>query len=122
MQGCEFVYQGPEYYKDEKVITEISNAVAWNMHDKGYLQSDEQSDLVVNFYVIMEEDSIAAVSAYSSNFADQWLSTLYPEYDRFLKGNLVIDVIERKTSSLLWTSQAVKYMELKAYQQAISSS
>jgi len=112
MQGCEVKYQGPEYYNDEKSITEISNAIAWNMHDKGYLQSDETSDLVLNFYVIMEQDSMEVNSAYTSNFSDEWLSTLYPEYEQFLKGSLVIDVIDRRSSELVWTSNAIKYLDI----------
>ena len=112
MQGCEVKYQGPEYYNDERAINEISNAIAWNMHDKGYLQSDEQSDLVINFYVIMKEDSMEVGSAYSTNFEDEWLSALYPEYEQFLKGSLVIDVIDRKSSELVWTSNAIKYLEV----------
>ncbi|MEP5614198.1 MAG: DUF4136 domain-containing protein [Cyclobacteriaceae bacterium] len=112
MQGCEITYQGPEYYNDERAITEISNAIAWNMYDKGYLQSDETSDLVLNFYVIMEQDSMEVNSAYSSNFEDEWLSSLYPEYEQFLKGSLVIDVIDRRSSELVWTSNAIKYLSI----------
>lgn len=112
MQGCEVKYQGPEYYNDERAITEISNAIAWNMHDKGFLQSDETSDLVLNFYVIMKQDSMEVNSVYATNFEDEWLSMLYPEYEQFLKGSLVIDVIDRKSSELIWTSNAIKYLEI----------
>lgn len=112
MQGCEVVYQGPEYYNDERAITEISNAIAWNMHDKGYLQSDETSDLVLNFYVILKEDSMEVSNTYSTNFEDEWLSALYPEYHQFIKGSLVIDAVDRRTSELIWTSNAIKYLDI----------
>ncbi len=112
MQGCEVVYQGPEYYNDQRAIDEISNAIAWNMNDKGYLQGDDKSDLVVNFYVIMKKDSMEVSSAYSTNFEDEWLAMLYPEYEQFLKGSLVIDVIDRRSSELVWTSNAIKYLEV----------
>ncbi len=111
MKGCEVVYQGPEYYNDERAINEISNAIAWNMHDKGYMQGDDQSDLVVNFYVIMKRDSME-VTAYSTNFENDWLAMLYPEYEQFLKGSLVIDVIDRRSSELVWTSNAIKYLQV----------
>ncbi|MEQ9404985.1 MAG: DUF4136 domain-containing protein [Cyclobacteriaceae bacterium] len=114
MQGCEIVYQGPEYYNDERVINEVSNAIAWNMHDKGYLQGDDQSDLVLNFYMILKEDSAEISEIYTEDYNDnrEWLPTFYPEYQRFLKGSLVIDIIDRKSSDLVWTSTAVKYMEM----------
>ena len=112
MQGCEVVYQGPEYYNDEKTIDEISNAIAWNMNEKGYLQSDDQSDLVLNFYVIMQQDSMEVNRIEGPSVEDEWLGTLYPEYNQFLKGSLVIDAVDRKTSELIWTSNAIKYLDI----------
>ena len=113
MQGCEATYQGPEYYYDEKVFDEIANAIAWNMSDKGYLQSDQTSDLVVNFYVIMEEDStqVEYPDYLSIEQNISWLDVLHPEYYRYLRGTLVIDVLSRKDSELIWSSKAMKYLE-----------
>ena len=114
MQGCEVKYQGPEFYFDEAAFNEISNAVAWNMYDKGYVQGDDQSDLIVNYYIIMEEDSAEISDVYEMMFQGnrEWLKIKYPEYHHYLKGSLVIDVIDRVTSDLIWTSTAVKYLEM----------
>lgn len=114
MQGCEVTYQGPEYYYDQKVIDEISNAIAWNMHEKGYLQSDDQSDLVLNFHITLNQDSAETRDLYIGTFRDEaeWLKALYPEYQQFLKGSLVIDVVNRRSSELIWTSKAVKYLAI----------
>lgn len=114
MQGCEVVYQGPEHYYDQKVIDEISNAIAWNMHDKGYLQGDDKSDLVLNFYLTLNQDSAELRHVYFGSYRDEveWLKGLYPEYRQFLKGTLVIDVLDRRSSELIWTSNAIKYLEI----------
>lgn len=114
MQGCEVTYQGPEYYNDPRVIDEIAGAIAWNMNDKGYLQSDDQSDMVLNFYVIMEQDSNEVSTPFYDTYQDEreWLTVLYPEYQQFLKGSLVIDVLNRRTSELIWTTNARKYIEI----------
>ena len=42
LEGCEITYQGPKNYYSKEAIDEIANAVAFNMHDKGYLQEDEK--------------------------------------------------------------------------------
>ena len=114
MQGCEVVYQGPEYYNDPRVIDEIAGAIAWNMNDKGYTQGDDKSDMVLNFYIILEQDSSEVSSPFYGTYQGEreWLTMLYPEYQQFLKGSLVIDVLSRKTSELVWTSSSVRYLEI----------
>ena len=114
LQGCEVVYQGPDQYYDQKVIDEIANAIAWNMYDKGYQQGDDQSDLMLNFYLVLEQDSTLSRERYYGTFQDEreWLPVLYPEYQHFLKGSLVIDAIQRETSELVWTSKAIRYIEV----------
>ena len=117
MNGCEVTYQGPEYLYDQKVVDEIANAIAFNMYEKGYQQGDDQSDLMVNFFMVIEEDS-AEVSNFNGFYDGtyqgerEWLTVLYPEYQKFLKGSLVIDVIDRENSELLWRSNSVKYLEM----------
>ncbi|WP_425390574.1 DUF4136 domain-containing protein [Ekhidna sp.] len=114
LEGCEVTYQGPDYLYDQKVVDEIANAIAFNMYEKGYQQGDDQSDLMVNFFMVIEEDSAEVRELYDGTYQGEreWLTMLYPEYQKFLKGSLVIDVIDRENSELVWRSNAVKYMEL----------
>ncbi|MEQ9467572.1 MAG: DUF4136 domain-containing protein [Ekhidna sp.] len=114
LEGCEVTYQGPKYLYDQKVIDEIANAIAFSIYEKGYQQGDDQSDLMVNFFMVVEEDSAEVTSIYDGTYQGEreWLTMLYPEYQKFLKGSLVIDVIDRENSELVWRSTAVKYLEL----------
>ena len=113
LKGCEVTYQGPDYLYDQRVIDEIANAIAFNMYDKGYQQADDQSDLMVNFFMIVKEDSAEIVDSYEGFMPEVgWMTQLHPQYQRFLKGSLVIDVIDRKKSALVWRSSAIKYMEM----------
>jgi len=113
LQGCEVTYQGPDHLYDQKVVDEISNAIAYYMVEKGYTQGDDQSDLMVNFFMVLEVDSVEVGGFYDEDFRGEreWLTSLYPEYRRFLKGSLVIDVLDRKNSELIWRSTAVRYLE-----------
>ena len=113
LEGCEVTYQGPDYLYDQKVVDEISNAIAYNMYQKGYEQSDETSDLMVNFFMILKEDSVEVADNYDGFMpAIGWMDQMYPEYEKFLKGSLIIDVIDRKKSEVVWRSNAVKYLEM----------
>ncbi|WP_424963519.1 DUF4136 domain-containing protein [Ekhidna sp.] len=114
LEGCEVTYQGPDYLYDKKVVDEIANAVAYNMYKKGYQQGDDQSDLMVNFFMVIEEDSAEVGGLYDGTYQGEreWLTMLYPEYQKFLKGSLIIDVIDRQNSELVWRSNAIKYLEL----------
>ncbi|MEO9871926.1 DUF4136 domain-containing protein [Ekhidna sp.] len=113
LKGCEITYQGPDHLYSQKVIDEIANAVAYNMHQKGYRQEDDSSDLMVNFFMILKEDSMEIDDSYDDGFIPEigWLDRMHPEYQKFLKGSLVIDVIDREQSELIWRSNAIRYLE-----------
>lgn len=118
MRGCDLTYQGPDMYMDEQSIGEIANAVAWHMQEKGYKQGDDQSDMLVNFYVVVKKDSVEIGNETEPlvNYKDSpgWLERVYPEYRRFLKGSLVIDVIDRRNSEVIFKSNTIKYTDMLA--------
>eukprot|EP00215_Chloropicon_roscoffensis_P002658 CAMPEP_0198469258 /NCGR_PEP_ID=MMETSP1456-20131121/12358_1 /TAXON_ID=1461544 ORGANISM="Unidentified sp., Strain RCC1871" /NCGR_SAMPLE_ID=MMETSP1456 /ASSEMBLY_ACC=CAM_ASM_001119 /LENGTH=112 /DNA_ID=CAMNT_0044195635 /DNA_START=206 /DNA_END=544 /DNA_ORIENTATION=+ len=87
------------------------------MNEKGYVQGDESADLIVVFHlnVVQEEMEIAAQRSfeYGEDFGNSaWIKDEYPEMIRYLKGNLVIDVIDGKTSEVIWKSSMVGYSDL----------
>ncbi len=113
LKGCEVTYQGPDYLYDQRVVDEIANAIAYNMYQKGFEQSDDSSDLMVNFFMIVKEDSAEIVDNYDGFMPEiGWLDSAYPEYQKFLKGSLIIDVIDRKKSEIVWRSSTERYMEM----------
>lgn len=114
LKGCEVVYQGPNQYFDKKVIDEIGNAIAFNMHEKGYIQKDDSSDLLLNFFIVVKEDSVSTLNEVDGMFngIDNWASFSESAFDKYLKGSLIIDAIDRETSEVVWRSNAARYMEL----------
>ena len=114
MQGCDITYQGPDYYYDQETFEEVANAVAFNMHEKGYTQGDQNSDLLLNFHIILKEDSAEVNHIYDGEYKSiaEWLTEDYPKYQRFVRGSLTIDAIDREKSELVWRSIAVKYFEI----------
>jgi len=119
LEGCEITYQGPSEYYNKEVIDEISNSIAFNMYEKGYEQLDESADLLVNFTLILEEDSVQLdrefpVGREVKEIDQSWVLSFYPEYYRYLKGSLVIDIIDRRKSELIWRSYAKRYIDIGA--------
>ena len=117
LEGCEVTYQGPNEFFNQETLDEIANAIAFNMHEKGYSQQDDQSDLLLNFVVILKEDSVEfdselPVGSDMRPVDQSWILKFHQEYYHFLKGSLVIDVIDRSRSELVWRSQATKYLEI----------
>ncbi len=107
LQGCDVVYQGPEQYYDQQTLEEITNVIAQKMYEKGYVQSDDSSDLAVNYFLIVKEDS----TSISDEYDDIITAAFYPQYEKFLKGSLIIDVIDRKKSEVIWRTSADKYLD-----------
>jgi hypothetical protein len=117
MNSCDPIYQGDKAYLDKEVINEIYNAIAVNMYEKGYVQGDDLADLIVVFHLNVEQKEMEVIERNSLEF-DQWndnnawIKDEYPELVKYLKGNLVIDVIDRRTSEVIWKSSTVGYSNL----------
>ena len=108
LKGCDVIYQGPEHLYDQKTLEEITNVIAQQMYEKGYVQSDDSSDLAVNYFLIVKEDSTSV----SDDYDDIITASIYPQYEKFIKGSLVIDIIDRRKSEVIWRSSAEKYFSL----------
>ena len=114
MEGCEVTYQGPDEYYNEEALAAVSDAIGEQMAKKGYIRNDDEQDLLVNFYLILEmkEQQQVEPPYDGMRMEMRWLPEVYPEYIQYLKGSLVIDVIDRRASELLWRGNAIKYMEI----------
>lgn len=117
LQGCEVTYQGPSEFYNKEVIDEIANSIAFNMYQKGYQQLDESADLLLNFTLVIDRDSVQIdtdfpVGGEFREIDQSWVLGFYPEYYHYLNGSLIIDIIDRKKSELIWRSYAKKYVEI----------
>lgn len=113
LQGCQFVYQGPEYFSDFENVELIREAVVNELKGKGFEQNSDAPDFLVNFQIIAEERS-TFVNAYSdaaSSDREGWEPFAPLEEHTYIEGSLVIDIIDAQTSSLVWRSYGVQYFE-----------
>jgi hypothetical protein len=113
LQGCEFVYLGPEYFKDFNNIELIREAIVDELVDKGFEQNSNQPDFLVDFRIIAEEKT-AITSTYAVEDIDgsrPWIPFDDQEVRYYIEGSLVIDVIDAQTSEIVWRSYGVQYFE-----------
>ena len=120
LKGNEITYQGQAEYNDPRVTDEIVKAITANMNRKGYRESNNSPDLVVNYHLVVEQGSREIIeSVYELDYEsfpleDNWMNETYPEYIEYLKGSFVIDVIDRGSSELIWRSNAIRYADLNS--------
>lgn len=122
IDGCEERYEGPDYAMSYEQMQSIKEAITRNLNKKDYQNDVNNPDLLIGFHVIVNEqqtslsDNPEILTPYknSINYWDGYESyynqnKLY----KFLKGSLIIDIIEAGTGNVIWQSTAVKYMELE---------
>jgi len=113
LQGCEFVYLGPEYFEDFNNVELIREAVVEELISKGFEQDSNQPDFLVNFQIIAEEKT-AITSSYAIediNGERPWIPFNDQEIRYYIEGSLVIDIIDAQTSEIVWRSYGVQYFE-----------
>ncbi len=103
---CDLVYQGPKHLKDTVLLDNIANSIAVEMYEKGFEQTDGEADLLVDFHIIIKEDS-AYFTHFGANGADFDFWAPYREdFFHFIEGSLVIDVIDKDKSQVIWRTNA----------------
>ncbi len=111
LQGCELVYEGPNYLYDSSTIEAVGNAVALEMYEKGFTQGDENSDIFVDFHIVVKEDSAIFAMVHEEDLP--FWDTKEPEFYHFLRGSLIIHIGDRRTGKMIWRSDARRLMALR---------
>ncbi len=120
IQGCELNYQGPDYGYNLERMQSIQNIIKEELESKGLVNDENVPDLLVGFHVILEEEERVytkrpdMMDPYERpiHYWDEYEEFYSQEIYRFLKGSLVIDLIDSETGSVVWQSTAERYMEL----------
>jgi len=120
IDGCELNYQGPDYGYSTDRMQLLQTIIKGELESKGLINDKNTPDLLVGFHVLLEEKkSVLLRNPEMTNPYERQIS-YWDEYDeyynreiyRFLKGSLVIDIIDSKTGAVIWQSTAQRYMEL----------
>ncbi len=111
MNGCEFSIIGPTYQNDSLVRETIKKTIVSELKSKGISEDNNSPDLLVGFTVtIKDEQAIVYHREGESPFYVPMQRS--EEVVNYRKGTLVIGIADKKTSKMVWESQASRYMEL----------
>lgn len=111
LEGCELPYEGPSYLYDSLTIETVGNSIALEMFEKGFTQGDENSDIFVDFHIVVKEDSAIFAMVHEEDLP--FWDTKEPEFYHFLRGSLIIHIGDRKTGKMIWRSDARRLMALR---------
>jgi hypothetical protein len=111
MNGCEFDFDGPGYFKDSLVRKNLKAAIISELKEKGLTIDTDNPDLLIGFTVALtDEQAIIFNRPEESQFNIQPL-----EHEReiinYLKGSIIIGMADKKQSRMVWESQAIGYLE-----------
>lgn len=108
--NCSPTYEGPDYIIEKPTMDNITNVIAEEMFNKGYVQSDETSDLVINYHLVLKEDSARSAIIYEEQLPLWELERQNDSYQHFLKGSLIIDIADRKKGQIIFRSVTERYL------------
>ncbi len=111
LNGCEFTYSGPTYLNDSLLRVKIKNAIVSELERKGIVQNDNSPDLLVDFHISIKNESSVI---YHRHEDGQYDFKPFPDQQviNYLKGTIVVDMVDQSHSSMVWRSEAIGYMDL----------
>lgn len=111
LQGCEFTFTGPAYLDDSLVQETVKGAIIAEMKLKGLQYNDNTPDLLVDFHITIENEKVIYYHGIEDEPNYYRTPFLQPESITLTKGSLLIHMVDRQRSEVVWQSQAEGYME-----------
>lgn len=111
LQGCEFTFTGPAYLDDSLVQETVKEAIIAEMKFKGLDYNNNTPDLLIDFHITIENEKVIYYHGIEDEPTYYRTPFLQPESITLTKGSLLIHMVDRQRSEVVWQSQAEGYME-----------
>lgn len=112
LEGCKFSITGPSYINDSLLQEKLKTAITEELLEKGLRQDKNNPDLLIDFHILMQHETITIYHENIESDGFEFYSEKDTEYLDFLKGTLVIDIVDKSKSKMVWRSAAVRYMDI----------
>ncbi len=111
LNGCEFTYSGPTYLNDSLLREKIMESIVAEMNKKGLTQNDDNPDLLIDFHISVQNESSII---YHHGNDDIYEFKPFPDQEviNYLKGTIVIHMVDKSEGRMVWRSEAIGYMDL----------
>jgi hypothetical protein len=112
MTGCEFKFNGPEYLNDSLLRENLKVSLIRELESKGLKEDSNNPDLLIGFTITMKDEQ--AIIYHRADDSPVYYQPLETEREviNYLKGTLIIGMVDKEKSQLVWQSNAISYMEL----------
>lgn len=111
LNGCEFTYSGPVYLNDSLLREKIKNAIIAEMESKGLKHNENNPDLLLDFHISLENES-SIVYHHRDDEIHNFQPMPEQEVINYLKGTIVIDMVDKSEARMVWRSEAIGYMDV----------
>jgi hypothetical protein len=110
LEGCEFTYTGPSYLNDSLWREVIKESVVDELVSKGFTKDDNNPDILVSFYISVENQTSVSYKHVDELYGYQD----FPEAEviDYLKGTIIIDIVDKDLGKMVWRSESIGYMEI----------
>lgn len=111
LNGCDFTYTGPTYLNDSLLREKIKNAIIAELEEKSLKHDENNPDLLIDFHISVENESSVV---YHHRDDEQNYFQPFPEQEviNYLKGTIVIDMVDKSESRMVWRSESIGYMDV----------
>lgn len=111
LNGCEFTYSGPTYLNDSLLREKIKNSIVAELADKGITQNNDNPDLLIDFHITVKNES-TIVYHRDDDINYDFKPFVDEEIINYLKGTIVIDMVDKSAGKMVWRSEAIGYMDV----------
>lgn len=111
LEGCQFTYTGPNYLQDSILQENIKAAIITEMHAKGFRYDPDYPDLLVDFHITIENEKVITYHNREDEPYYYRMTFLTPQEVMLTKGSVLIHMVDRSQSIVVWQSQLLGYLE-----------
>jgi len=111
LNGCEFAFTGPSYLNDSLIRESIKEAIVAELTSKGLTQDENNPDLLIDFHITVENET-SVIYHHTDDNAYEFKPFPNREVINYLKGTIVIDMVDKSKAAMVWRSEAIGYMDI----------
>ena len=121
IDGCEQRYEGPSYALSVEEMLVIRELIGQELEAKHYVNDENAPDLLVGFHVVINEQQQLLTDSPDMSDPYEYPVSYWDEYSnyyqrdkvfKYLKGSLVIDVVDAASGIIVWQSTTQRYMKI----------
>lgn len=111
LNGCEFTYSGPTYLNDSLLREKIKESIVAEMNKKGLSQNNDNPDLLIDFHISVQNES-SIIYHHGNDDVYEFKPFPNQEIINYLKGTIVIHMVDKSEGRMVWRSEAIGYMDV----------